>query len=352
MTKLSTYYKIYKLIGTGKKMRCMLDVARLVKMRYLVVRFDPNWLCNLRCPMCYFSSDKYRGKLIKPMSTELFDRIAADLFPRARILFLGCGAEPLMSPEFTKYLDTISRYKIPHVTIVSNGQLLSEKIVIGMIKNEIDEIIISMDGISPETYEYIRAGGNLKLLLNNLRMLKKIKSKNNSAKPVLRINFTMMKRNYRELEDIINASSEFGITTIRLRALSHWGGALDYQNEILSKEFYFNIAQKTNELAEKKSVELIYKGKYDSHSKKTDSIIDGSSEKNSSTCMFPWYTIQVRGDGKIRFLTYFNYGMGDLSKQSFKEFLQSKVVKEIKSNLRKNPDNSCLKKCKGHFGGI
>ena len=59
-------------------------------------RFDPNWICNLRCRMCYFSAENYNSEMIQPMSTVLFDKIASDLFPRTKILFLGCGAEPLI----------------------------------------------------------------------------------------------------------------------------------------------------------------------------------------------------------------------------------------------------------------
>jgi len=96
MGKLTTYYKLYKFIGSGNLMRILLDSVRILKMRYLVVRFDPNWICNLRCRMCYFSAENYNSEMIQPMSTVLFDKIASDLFPRTKILFLGCGAEPLI----------------------------------------------------------------------------------------------------------------------------------------------------------------------------------------------------------------------------------------------------------------
>ncbi|MBT7051844.1 MAG: hypothetical protein HN978_19530, partial [Desulfobacula sp.] len=62
-------------------------------------------------------------------------------------------------------------------------------------------------------------------------------------------------------------------------------------------------------------------------------------------------SIQVRGDGKVRFCPYFDYGTGDLSRQKFREFLMSKQVKKIKNNLRKN-HNSCLYRCRGKFGGL
>ena len=345
MIKLSSYYRLYKFVGPGTLMRILLDTARLMKIRYLVVRFDPNWMCNLRCRMCYFSAEGYHKELIPPMDTELFDKIAADIFPRTRILFLGCGAEPLMSPEITEHINTIGRYHIPHVSIVTNGQRLSEKIVDGMVKNKIDQLVVSMDGFSRKTYESIRTGADFELLLDNLKMLKKIKEERESILPHLRINFTAMKRNYKELEGLVGSSDQLGIKTIRVRPLGEWGGALDYINEVLSNEDYQSFYMDLKEKAKINNVELIYKGIYDSSRSATQN-------GKRSECMYPWYTIQVRGDAKIRFCPQFEYGTGDLSIQNFSDFLKSKDVKDIKYNLRKNNTKSCMSRCKGNFGGL
>ncbi|HFD32714.1 MAG TPA: radical SAM protein [Gammaproteobacteria bacterium] len=346
MNKLSSYYKLYKLIGPGRNMRILLDMARLIKMRYLVVRFDPNWMCNLRCRMCYFSGKGYEKNIVPPMDIKLFDKIAADLFPKTRILFMGCGAEPLMSPQFADYLDTIGNYSIPHVNIVSNGQLLTEKIVSGMVKNRINQLIVSMDGFCSETYESIRTRGNFKKLLDNLKMLKEIKENKNSSLPVLRINFTAMKKNYTEIAPLIEGAKSLGISVIRVRPMAHWGGALNYNEEILTSNEYNNISTELFAKAKRHGVELLYKGMYDKSSAKN------IKNPPPSACMYPWYTIQIRGDGKIRFCPYFDYGMGDMNTQSFKEFLKSNEVKSLKYNLSNNTNKSCMTKCNGNLGGL
>ncbi len=345
MNKLSSYYKLYKLIGPGKNMRILLDMARLIKIRYLVVRFDPNWLCNLRCRMCYFSGEGYVKNIVPPMNIELFDKIAADLFPRARILFMGCGAEPLMSPRFADHLDTIGRYSIPHVNVVSNGQLLTEEIAFKLVENRINQLIISMDGFCSETYESIRTGGNFNKLLDNLNMLKKIKENKKSSLPILRINFTAMRKNHAEIAPLIEGAKNLGISVIRVRPMAHWGGALDCEKEILTPNEYNNISTELFAKAKRYGIELLYKGMYDKP----------STENNTSkqpACMYPWYTIQVRGDGKIRFCPHFDYGMGDMNIQSFNEFLKSDEVKKLKYNLRNNTDKSCIMKCNGNIGGL
>jgi len=294
--------------------------------------------------MCYFSAENYNSEMIQPMSTVLFDKIASDLFPRTKILFLGCGAEPLMSPKITDHLDTVGKYGVPHVSIVSNGLRLSEKIIASMINNNINELIISMDGFTKETYESIRTGSNFNLLIDNLKMLKEIKTKRDTMFPHLRINFIAMRRNYKELRNIIQASDSLCIRTIRVRPLGEWGGALDYKNEVLADEEYQALYLELKGEAKAKNVEFIYEGIYNSKNPPT-------TPEKMPVCMYPWYTIQVRGDGKVRFCPYFDYGTGDLSRQKFREFLMSKQVKKIKNNLRKN-HNSCLYRCRGKFGGL
>ena len=329
-------------------MRTLLDAARVFKMRYLVVRFDPNWLCNLRCGMCYFSGEGYSKNFLPPMSTDLFDKIAADLFPRTRILFMGCGSEPLMSPKFSNHLDTIGRYSIPHVDVVSNGQLLTEDIAYKLVRNKINQLIISMDGFCSETYESIRVGGSFEKLVNILKMLKKVKNTCKSLLPILRINFTAMRKNYEEIALMIEGANDLGISTIRVRPMTHWGGALDYETEILTTEEYNSLSRRLYKKAEKHGIELLYKGMFDDKVKINK--IDKPYEP--SICMYPWYTIQVRGDGRIRFCPYFDYGMGDLSIANFKDFLGTQRVKSIKYHLKNNTDKSCMLKCKGNFGGL
>ena len=346
--KLSFYYKIYKFIGAGKPMRFLLDAARITRMRYLVVRFDPNWLCDLRCKMCYFSAENYHKEMMPPMSTKLFDKIAAEVFPQTKILFMGCGAEPLMSPDFIDHLDTIGRYNIPHVDVVTNGQRLTEDIVLGMIRNEINQIIISIDGFTKETYESIRTGANFEKLISNLKMIKAIKENNSCSLPTLRVNFTAMRRNYRELNELIVNAQPLGISSIRVRAMSHWGGEIDYDSEILSHIEFRDLCTSAKDVANRNNVELLYEGIYDSQSNDNND----SDEKHLPECMYPWYTIQIRGDGKIRFCPKFDYGTGDLKKQTFREFLKSKTVKDIKYNLIHNTEKSCISRCRGKFGGL
>ena len=82
--------------------------ARALGVRHLVVRVDTNDICNLRCPMCPLS-DPEHVPAAAPMTVERFERVADQIFPRTRFLYLSCGTEPLATPHFDELLDVTGR---------------------------------------------------------------------------------------------------------------------------------------------------------------------------------------------------------------------------------------------------
>jgi len=345
--KLSTYYKLYSVVGSGKLRFYSLGLLKLLGLRYLVVRFDTNWLCNLKCQMCFFSKEGYRENFIRPMGIDLFNKIGKDIFPKTRMLFMGCGAEPLMSPQFDQYAEVIGTYSIHLVCLVTNGQLINEKVAKSVIRNRFNQIIVSVDGAKKETYESIRLGANFEKLINNLRLLNNLKREYKSQVPDLRINFVAMKRNIDQIEELIELASELGISAIRVRSLGDWGGALDYKNEILSSEIYSSKVRKAAKYGESKDIEILFEGMY------------GPEENENRQdfyrpykCVSPWYNLFVRGDGKVRFCTYQPFEHGDFTFQTFKEIGDSNKVKTMRKLLKENPNASCLNICKGEFSGL
>lgn len=346
--RLKTYYKIYKLIGTGRFRYYGVQLLRILGMRYLVVRLDPNWLCNLRCRMCYFSRDNYKEQFIKPMSVELFSRIGGQLFKKTRMLFIGCGAEPLMSPDFSRYADIVSSYKIPFVSLVTNGQLLSNDIAESLIRNRFHEVIVSVDGARAKTYEKIRRGAKFSRLIENMQNLRDLKESMGADLPEIRFNFTGMKDNIDELPELIELAAELKVNTVRARYMSNWGGAIDYADQCLEEGQYKSVINKVKMIAEQAGVDFIFEGCMDSSEQS-----ESSSQKYSSCeCVLPWYAIYIRGDGKARCCNWYEYGQSDFSKQSLAGYEADATMKEIKHKLLAKPNESCLKICQKRFGGI
>jgi len=152
--------------------------------------------------MCYYSFDYKRKK--EQMDLPLFRKIADEVFPKTRFLYLSCATEPLMNKEFSDYLYVTGEYKVPFTSFCTNGQLITEKVVDASIRSAISEIIFSIDGATAETYEAIRRGGKWDRLVKNLDLVAMMKREAKTRKPAVRMNFTCMQTNIEELPAMVD----------------------------------------------------------------------------------------------------------------------------------------------------
>ncbi len=347
---LNAHYAIYKRLGTGRLRKLALDIARVGRLRYLNVKIDPNWLCNLSCKMCFFSNrDKYGMQAISPMPPSLFGKIADDIFPRTRLLFLGCGAEPLMSPRFEEYADTVGRFRIPFVALVTNGQLLNERNVLSIIRNRFHLITISICGATKSTYERLHAGGHFDKLMTIIDMIRDLKQQERTSNPQLRFNFTAMKSNADELTDLIRLAEKKDVRTIRIRTLGHWGGVLDYEREMMNHDEYMTMITDAREALIRPNVQLLHEGMYDAAARSTS---EQSRVYGAYECIDPWYSVIIRGDGRMRFCTSLQYVHGDFNTQTYSDMERAEPINRARELLAKDPCNSCLCTCKGDFTGL
>src|SRR5215831_788631 len=96
----------------GRKIKALAaNTMRLLGMRHMVIRMDTINLCNLRCKMCYYSSDYNRKK--EEMDLATFRQIAAQILPKTRFLYLSCATEPTMNKQFAKIVAATGEYHVP-----------------------------------------------------------------------------------------------------------------------------------------------------------------------------------------------------------------------------------------------
>jgi MoaA/NifB/PqqE/SkfB family radical SAM enzyme len=346
---LPVYYKIYKTLGSGRGKYYALRLVKLLRLRDLLVRMDPIWACNLRCAMCYFSKNRERGHDTKAMAVPFFEKIANDIFPRTRLLFFGCGAEPLMSRDFTRYAAIIGRHNIPFVSLLTNGQLLNREIVGSLLENRFNELTISVDGATKPTYEGIRSGASFERLLENLHLADAMKGRTGKRGLLnLRFTFIAMKRNIDELTPLVDLAARYRVSSIRVRSLGTWDGALDYAGETLPPPVYLESCRRARESAQRQRISFLYEGMYDHRP---------ASEGNRTlhtryACVDPFYKLIIRNDGKMRYCPELPWEHGDFARQSYREMERSDVLKIARQRLAGCPEQSCLTVCQGKFPGI
>ena len=102
------------------------------------------------------------------MSGNLFKTIVNGLSGENGFLFLPQGfGEPLLHTEIFGLTNFASNCGIRPIALLSNGMLLNEA-TLSDVMNSIDILIVTIDGISPRTYESVRVGGNLQTVTRNI----------------------------------------------------------------------------------------------------------------------------------------------------------------------------------------
>lgn len=109
--------------------------------------------CNMRCSHCYASSGNSNNEpeLSTSECYKIVDRLVeADV---AELNFTG--GEPLVREDFFNVARYAKENEL-HITLASNGLLLSKDYVLKLNEVGVSSVNISLDGSSPETHERIR----------------------------------------------------------------------------------------------------------------------------------------------------------------------------------------------------
>lgn len=158
--------------------------------------------CNLRCAMC-FRSYEMNNPRKSYLSVEELKRIFAQ-FDESKIPSLWIsGGEPFLHPNIDWILKEIATLNPLDSWIVSNGFLLSDEIIEGLLDSGIHWLSISIDASTAETYRKIR-GGDLLQLENNIDNFLKRRNERDQKLPFLRVTFIDMPSNHHEINDFIS----------------------------------------------------------------------------------------------------------------------------------------------------
>ena len=193
-----------------------------LRRRPLEVILDTTERCNLKCKMCYFSAvDRlqflpFDRQLSSNgmMPLETFSRVAADLFPRARKVALGCAAEPLVHPKFVDIVREAGSYDVPDLWFPTNLLPLTPAKAEAICEAGVNTVGVSMDGTSAETYEAIRVGGKFARLMRSLDLLNEVRRGTGTG---LRLIFVWMRTNRGDLADLPRFAEEVGASELDVR---------------------------------------------------------------------------------------------------------------------------------------
>jgi len=184
-------------------------LPRLPDVRKLYI--EPTTGCNLHCQTCIRNVWEDG---VEQMSQSTFQNLleSLDQLPDLnRVIFTGFG-EPLSHPKIIEMIQAVRKRDLA-VTLGSNGLLLNNEMALELVRLGVDRIVISVDGVKPETYASVR-GAMLSQVLDNIRTLNEVKKEFGSLTPALGIEFVILKSNVAELPDLTRLASRLNAARV------------------------------------------------------------------------------------------------------------------------------------------
>ena len=192
-------------------------VADVQKARKEEVLFGyPYWLvidpcnyCNLSCPFC--PTGQKRGVRSKnQLSLKDFKAVIDKLGPYLIHVDLVNWGEPFLNSNVFEMIKYAKQYRAD-VKIDTNMNHLDEKGIETLILSGLDKIVVSIDGLSQETYGKYRVGGEFSLAMNNLKLLIKKRKELKSAMPYITWQFLVFRHNEHEVEEAVKLGRQMGV---------------------------------------------------------------------------------------------------------------------------------------------
>lgn len=243
--------------------------------------------CNLACTFC----KDYDNDGAQNVSEADLTRLAEQLFPTARRLSICSGGEPYLHRGLEHILRLAKKHDL-YSWVLSNGMLLKEDRMRRIIREElITEHGFSVDGITPKTVESIRVFAKLPKILENIRMVQRIRDEEGKSFPTITIRYALMRSNVEELPDAVDYWGKAGASRLNC-------GYLSLANGISRDESLFFHQDLTERVfAEARKVA----SRYPNLVVNLPALVreEIGKREQPSRCQAPWTFVMINPDGSV-----------------------------------------------------
>lgn len=200
--------------------------------------------CNLNCPQCFAET---KGHYVTDLAYNDIINTLDECDCNLQEIILS-GGEPSLHPQLLDIVKFIKERQIK-VKLLTNGSIVfwEEQKILDLLKL-IDDIQVSIDGISMQTHDAIRGKGSFSNVIKCLKLIKNKKVRKGIA-------FTPMPENYKEMEFLYDFALGYELDYIHINRPSQPSNNSIYSNTdyFLSNVFFREIIESINLLRRRES---------------------------------------------------------------------------------------------------
>jgi radical SAM protein with 4Fe4S-binding SPASM domain len=190
-------------------------LTRQSQLRALPVEYivETTAKCNLYCPMCPRETHKQPKE---DMDGGVFESLVRQTGATAEhMMLIGLG-EPFMDPAIFDRIEFCHRHSISTL-LSTNGTFLDEPTVDRILRSPLEQITLSFDGASKETFEFYRKGARFEKVRDNFVRFARRKHERGSRLQVV-VQMVRMERNAGEVDEFVRFWSAVpGVDRVRIK---------------------------------------------------------------------------------------------------------------------------------------
>jgi MoaA/NifB/PqqE/SkfB family radical SAM enzyme len=185
---------------------------------------EPTTACNLGCPECPSGLKQFTrptGRLSIAQNQHILDELGKRLF-YVNYYFQG---EPFLNPDMLSFVREAKKRNI-YTATSTNAHFITSQKALEIVDSGLDRLIISIDGLTQETYENYRVHGKLSKVLEGTKHLVDAKKQRNASTPHLIFQFLVVRANEHEVHQVFELAADMGVDEVRIKTAQVY----DYEN--------------------------------------------------------------------------------------------------------------------------
>jgi wyosine [tRNA(Phe)-imidazoG37] synthetase (radical SAM superfamily) len=228
--------------------------------------------CNLKCVMCQAEQKYVRNDDM--LDEKIFTETLPEILPGLSRLYLMGNGEVFFNAHSRKFLQNLDPEKYPllKIDLLTNGTLFTPKLWETISHNKFDNIVVSIDAATKETYQYIRKNGNWDTLRRNLDLIGELRAKNVFTR--FSICFCVMKSNYKEMKQFVELGKTIGCDNTEFTKI--FGNVIEENiNMTANKKIFAEIASILEDpIFQQNGVNTLMIDEYRNYSGKETNVVD------------------------------------------------------------------------------
>ena len=187
--------------------------------------------CNLRCPSCRKGMIFHTEDSAYNLGIRLADKINDWLNNHEHPIkvHMGSDGDPFASHVYRHFMEQTPERDNIKYSILTNGLMFKEfHAKVPCVISNLQDLGVSIDGASKETYEKLRLGGKWEKITEGLECIAELKQKHDFR---FILHFVVQKDNYHEMEAIIDLGERYGADHVWLNKIQDWGTNDDFTTQ-------------------------------------------------------------------------------------------------------------------------